>query len=142
MTLVESALVICVCLLVIVGILEYARYLLTLQVVENAAREGARYAVVNTASATTSQVQDYVDSCLVGLSPTQLQGYSKTTSITVFRADPSTGAALGGSWSDASFGQAIAVKITGNYQPILPAFLFLGATIPIQAQAQMYSEAN
>src|SRR5829696_7424140 len=46
-TLVESALVIAVFLLVLFGIFEYCRFLMVLHVTNNAARDGARFASVN-----------------------------------------------------------------------------------------------
>jgi hypothetical protein len=46
-TLVESALLLSIFLLFLLGVLEYSRYLLMLHVVTNAARDGGRYAAVN-----------------------------------------------------------------------------------------------
>jgi Flp pilus assembly protein TadG len=151
-TLVETVLVMSVFLLFVFGILEYGRFIMTRQVLENAAREGARYAVVNTQGATTADVQDRVDQMLAGQG-VQLAGYNKTTSVQVFKADPATLAPLDAnnnvvaSWTlapftNAQFGQGIAVRVTGNYNPVLPSFLFMGNTIPLQATCLMYSEAN
>src|SRR5262249_60342129 len=102
------------------GVLGHGRYGRPLQRWHHAAREGARYAVVHTNDATTSQVQDATDAALAG-EGVQLQGYNKTVNITVYKADPATGANLG-TWSDAKFGESIAVQISGTYPPILPAF--------------------
>src|SRR4029079_17974059 len=44
---VETALVLPLALLFLFGIIEYSRFVMTLQVVTNAAREGARYAVTH-----------------------------------------------------------------------------------------------
>jgi Flp pilus assembly protein TadG len=139
-TVVESAFVLSLALLFILGIFEYCRYLFVLQLAENAVREGARYAVVNTQTASTAQVQAVVDSYLAGQG-VQLQNYDKTTSIQVFRADPATGSNLG-AWTDASFGDGIGVVLTGTYRPALPSFLFMGNTISIQTESVMLSEAN
>jgi Flp pilus assembly protein TadG len=133
------ALVISAALLFILGIFEYCRYLFVLELANNAVREGARYAVVHTQDATTAQVQGVVDSYLAGQG-VQLQGYSMTSSIQVFQADPATGANVG-AWTDAAFGQGIAVVLTGNYQPAVP-FLLMGNTVPVRAEAVMASEAN
>jgi Flp pilus assembly protein TadG len=152
MTIVETALIISVFLLFLFGILEYGRLVMTQQVLANAAREGARYAVVSTQSAATSDVQNYVDQWLAG-EGVQLQNYNKTTSIQVFKADPVTLNPLDASnnvvspwtsapFTNAAFGQAVAVRISGNYTPVLPSFLYLGNTIPLQATCVMYSEAN
>lgn len=140
MQLVEAAFVMSICLLFIMGIMEYGRLMMTKQVLDNAAREGARYAVVNTYSGTTSQVQNVVDACMAGQGG-QLSGYSKAGSITVYKADPSTGNNIG-TWTDAKFGEAIGVKITGTYQPVLPIFVFLPGNITLSGQCVMRSEAN
>ena len=47
MTLVESTLVLMVFLMLLFGIFEYCRFLMVLHITNNAARDGARYAVVN-----------------------------------------------------------------------------------------------
>lgn len=134
LTLVETAIVISLVFMVIFGIYEYGRFVMARQVVQNAAREGARLAVVNTNTLTEADIQNRVSSYLVG------QQLSNTT-IQVYWADPTTGNNLG-VWTDASFGQGIAVQVNGDYQPILPSLLFMSATIPVQVRAVMYSEAN
>src|SRR5262245_22303160 len=92
-TLVETAFVLSIFLLVILGICEYGRFLMTLELLKHAAREGARYASVHTNDATTADVQNRVDQALGGQGG-QLQGYDKRTSIQVFKGDPATGANL------------------------------------------------
>src|SRR5262249_7480017 len=104
------------------------------------AREGARYAVVHTNDGTTAQVQNVTDAALAGLGG-ELQGYSKTSNITVFKADPTTGANVG-NWTDARFGESIGVKITGTYQPIMPAFLQMSNSMSVTTTCIMRSEAN
>jgi Flp pilus assembly protein TadG len=152
MTTVETALVVSVCLLFVFGILEYGRYVMTRQILENAAREGARYAVVNTQNGTTSDVQNRVNQMLAGQG-VQLSDYNQATSIQVFKADPATLSPLDAnnsvvaSWTqapftNATFGQGIAVRITGTYTPVLPSFLYMGQTMPVQATCVMHSEAN
>ena len=139
-TLVESAFVMSLALLFFFGILEHARYVMTLQLLNNAAREGARYAVVHTHDGTTAQVQDVTDAALGGQGQ-QMQSYSKTTNITVFKADPVTGTSTG-VWTDAKFGESIEVKISGTYTPILPVFLQMSSTMQVQGICIMRSEAN
>jgi Flp pilus assembly protein TadG len=58
---VESALVLSVFLLLLFGMFEYCRFLMVLQVSTNAARSGARYAVVNTDKPATFNAADYTD---------------------------------------------------------------------------------
>lgn len=138
-TVVETALVISLCLLFLFGIFEYGRFLMVSNLMDNAVQEGARYAVVHTYDATTSDIQNRVDQALAGQS-VQLQGYNKSSSIQVFWAD-ANGNNLG-PWTDAPFGEYIAVRITGTYRPTLPSFLLMNSTFPVQAQVQMCSEAN
>jgi Flp pilus assembly protein TadG len=153
MTVVEMALVLSIALLFLFGILEYGRYLMLLHTTNNAAREGARYAVVHTGDGTTlSQVVGVVNAKMAGVNA-QIQGYN----VNVFTADPSgiynssTGTAIyppnlyplaGSSWNSATYGSPIVVQITGTYQPILPSFLFLNSSLPVNVTAMMNSEAN
>jgi Flp pilus assembly protein TadG len=152
-TIAEMAFVLSIALLFLFGILEYGRYLMVLHTTNNAAREGARYAVVHTGDGTTlSQVVAVVKDKMAGVD-SQISGYTAN----VFSADPSgiydntKGTAIypptiqtlsGSSWNSATYGSPIVVQITGTYQPILPSFLFMGATLPIQVTAMMNSEAN
>jgi Flp pilus assembly protein TadG len=150
--LVEFALVATLFFLFIFGILEYSRLVMTLEVLQNAAREGARFAAVHTHDKTTSDVQNVVDQRLGGMG-IQLQGYNKTTSIEVYTADQATGNPVDqngnvvGSWTlapftNARFGQPIAVRISGTYKPILPTFLMLPSSLNIKTRYLMQSEAN
>ena len=50
----------------LLGLFDFSRVIMIRQLVTNAAREGCRYAVVNTSTATTSQVQTYVTNYLCG----------------------------------------------------------------------------
>lgn len=61
MTVVETALVLGVFLMLLFGIFEYCRFLMVLHVTNNAARDGARYAVVNLNRPSTFDTTDYVD---------------------------------------------------------------------------------
>jgi Flp pilus assembly protein TadG len=60
-TIVESALVLSVFLMLLFGMFEYCRFLLVLQVSNNAARGGARYAVVNLDKPSTFNTTNYTD---------------------------------------------------------------------------------
>ncbi|MEI7685221.1 MAG: TadE family protein [Planctomycetota bacterium] len=135
-TLVELAVVISIFFLFLFGILEYARLVFVRQVIVNAAREGARYAVVNVVDSTVvSDTTAYVKTRMAGLD-------TKTTyyNCQVYLSD-STGKNIGAA-GDAAFGQYIAVQIDYDYTPITPNFLFLNNTIRITARDLMYSEAN
>ncbi|HXG11322.1 MAG TPA: TadE/TadG family type IV pilus assembly protein [Gemmataceae bacterium] len=152
-TVVEMALIAPIVLLLVFGILEYGRFLMTRQVLEHAAREGARYAVVHTYDKTTVNIQDVTFGALSGLD-SQLEGFNKTSDIQVYRAAANGSPVNPGNtwdhasnnWKDALFGELVAVRVTGKYKPILPSFLFMvvdaSGTIPIQVTSVMYSEAN
>jgi Flp pilus assembly protein TadG len=134
-TTVEMALVLPICLMFMFGLFDFCRLLMVRQVVDNAAREGARFATVSTATVTTSAVQTVVQNFLAG----QLPGSSAT--IQVYLVNPATGANLG-DWTTAQLGQAIAVQVTASYAPMLSNFSFLPSSVPVNATAIMRSEAN
>jgi Flp pilus assembly protein TadG len=160
LTIVESTFVLSICLLFLFGIFEYGRYMMLLQVMTNAAREGARFAAVTTNDANanpTLDVQTYTLQSLAGqdgqLTGTNGASFDSTTQIQVYRCDPTTFVPVDASgnavsdwtqapYTNAGFGQTIAVTIRGNFTPALPNFLLMGTSIPIQTTAIMYSEAN
>lgn len=138
-SIVEAALVISIALLFMFGIFEYCRFIFLLQVSENAAREGARFAIARTADGTTlADVQNYVTSKMAGRN-TDLSGYA----VVVENVDPNTGVPIvGANWNDAPFGGAIRVRVTGTYNPMLPTMLKTQTSIQIRATSMMSSEAN
>lgn len=133
---VEMAAVVSVFLVLLFGIMEYCRFLFFRQLITNAAREGARYAVVNTVDTTVvTDTQAWVQKYMSGFD-TKLTGYK----CDVYLAD-STGANIGAA-GDAQFGQYVAVDVQCSYSPILPSFLFMGSSYTIRSKSLMYSEAN
>jgi hypothetical protein len=62
MAIVETVLVLAVFLLLLFGLFEYCRFLMVLHVANNAARDGARYAVVNISKPSNFDTTDYTDS--------------------------------------------------------------------------------
>lgn len=81
--------------------------------------------------------------------PTGAVGGTAQCMIEVFPCDPTqiqppnpvvTPKAGYTSWNDASFGDRIAVRVSGTYKPVLPNFLLMGATIPVKAVVTMGSE--
>ena len=60
-TIVESALVLAIFLALLFGLFEYCRFLMTLHVTQNAARDGARYAVVNLSKPGNFDTTDFTD---------------------------------------------------------------------------------
>jgi len=126
----------------ILAIFEYGRYIFTVQLFNNAAREGTRYAVAHLQPVTlggvtygnaTSDVTSHVTGVTAGIT-------LASQNIQVIASDD-----LGnnlGTWNSAQPGQCVTVKITGNYQVGVLAFLRLPSTIPVTAQATMDVEAN
>lgn len=156
-TTVEVALVLTVFLMFLFGIFEYCRFLFMLQTTTNAARDGARYASVNVGKPSTfpdtaffdgvktwPSIKEFVDDKM-GNAKDQIDGYT----VDVFPCDmaqlsatpPTTvpkPAAV--AWNDATFGERIAVKISGNYTPFLPNLLLMASTIPVNIVVTMGSE--
>ena len=133
-TIVETALVLNVCLMFLLGLFDFSRVIMVQQLVINAAREGCRYAVVSTSTATTSQVQTYVTNYLCGQQINNLV-------INVYEADPTTGANIG-AWTNAGLSNSIGVQITGTINTVTPTFSMLPSSLPVQATCIMASEGN
>ena len=141
-TLVETALVLSALIILLLAIMEYSRFIMIQQVVENATREGAHLTSsadgsdsTNYSYQTTSSIQAAVTNAMGGQAVT-LSGLS----IQVYLAD-SSGNNIG-SWSDAQVGQNIAVEVTGTYAPILPSLGLLPSTITVHSKCVMYSEGD
>lgn len=134
----ETALVINVLLLGVLGVFEYGRLVMLRQLMQNAAREGARLAVVGTAASpeiTTAQIQNTVISYLAGQSLSNL-------TVQVYQADPTTGANVG-VWNQAPYGSPIAVQINATYVPVIPTtFGIVPNPMPMKAVSMMLNEAN
>jgi Flp pilus assembly protein TadG len=140
--LVEAALVLPIVLMFVFGILEYGRYVMMLQILTNAAREGARYAMIHPQPVTvggttygnaTSDVTTIINKALAGQS---LQGQT----VSIYASD-SLGNNIG-NWSDAETGESVCVSITGTYKAIIPTFLRMPSSISVTAKSVMRSEAN
>jgi Flp pilus assembly protein TadG len=139
---VEATFVLSICLLFLFGIFEYGRFLMTVQLLENACREGARNAVAHTNTATTASVQAVVQASLASQG-TNIDDLSVTVSGVVLRAvrpGENVGDPLA-DWTTASTTDGIAVAASGTYTPVLSTLLSM-PTIPVSAQAVMYSEGN
>jgi Flp pilus assembly protein TadG len=139
-TIVEMAFVLSICILMLFGILEYARYLFFMHVATNATAAGARYAVVHTGDGTTlAQVQAQVNNIMTGQ-----QSYVSGYTVNVFAAQvgvsPPTVVA-GSNWNDPQFGAGICVQITGTYSFAAASLLGI-SSLPISVSAVMTSEAN
>jgi len=132
---VEAAMVLPMTLLFMFGIIEYGRYVMTLQIVTSAARAGARYALSHVQSVSlngvtygnaTTDVQNVVNTYLAGQS-------LSSQSVQVFES--STTGTNTGTWTSATAGQSICVQITGNYIPIISKYLYLPTSIPVSVKS-------
>lgn len=133
----ETAIVINILVVLLLGVMEYGRLIMTKQLMNNAAREGARLAVVNTDSASTvtrSQIQSTVTTFMAG------QSYNNLN-IQVFQADPVTGANVG-TWNTTAFGSNIAVQVDLDFTPVFPIYGGLPGAIHLTSRSMMRSEAN
>lgn len=137
-TTVELSVVIGVTLLLLFGIFEYARYTHLLEVTNNAAREGARFAVVRTGDGTTEA--DIVAEVNRRMAGRQKEFNNFTVEVT--SVDPDTGETTGDEWHETAFGNAIAIRITGQYKPLLPDFLYTSNVINFDVTHMMASESN
>jgi Flp pilus assembly protein TadG len=141
-TAVEAALVLPIVIVFLFGILEYGRYVMTLQVLTNAAREGAHYALTHTQPVTISGVTyNNTTSDVTNIINKALGGQVLTGQVVQIYAADSVGNNVG-SWTATQVGQSVCVRITGNYRVILGNMLHLPTNIPIVAQAVMRSESN
>jgi len=130
------------------GILEYGRYVMTMQVLTNAAREGARYALTHTQPVTvanpvggglttygnaTTDVTNVINKALGGQS---LVGQT----VQIYLSD-SLGNNIG-NWNNAQAGNLVCVRISGNYRVLLGTMLYLPTNIPVSVRSAMRSESN
>lgn len=132
-TLVEMSIVLMLAMTVIMAILEYGRYIMVRQLVDNAARSGARMAAVSTNNQNLSPVTSLVNQ--------QLAGQVSNHTTDVYWCDGSTGASKG-TWYLAPYGEGIAVKVTTSYTPMVPTFGILPSPMTITSTSIMRSEAN
>ena len=146
------------------GILEYGRYLFMLHLTTNAARDAARFAVVHTGGGTmagepaTVSLADIQAVATTGMFNGQAYGtgmcgmQGNITGYTVeayaipdssyYLTTPDLSPTGKPAWDTAQFQQRIAVRISGNYQPILPGFLGMSTSSPFSVIVVCGSEAN
>lgn len=136
---VETAFVLIIAFMFVFGVIEYARLLWFYNTAYAAAREGARYASVRTGDGTTTAtVKARVDTVMGG-AQNQLTGYA----VNVSNYNPSTNAVISSTWTDAPFGGAICVQITGTFKFFLPGLMqFAGSSLSVDVKCIINSEAN
>ena len=144
-TIVEMAIVLSITFTLIFAIYDYCRYFMLSQLVNNAAREGARQAVATTNTQSTSTIQNTVITYLAGQSLKNTSGTTlKASDVTVQQVNPVTGVATSpdSNWYDAAFGSSIMVQVNARFTPFFPSLGFLPTSVPLQGTAIMSSEAN
>jgi Flp pilus assembly protein TadG len=138
---VEMALVLPIVLLFMFGIFEYGRYFMTMQLLNNAAREGARYAIAHLQPVTigsttygnaTSDVTNVINGVTAGVT-------LNNQNVNVYASDAQGNNV--GTWTGAIAGQSVTVEITGNFQFMGVPFLGLGS-VPVDIKSAMDAEAN
>jgi Flp pilus assembly protein TadG len=132
-TAVETALVILPMVMFIFGIYEYGRLLMDWNLLNNAAREGCRYALANNTSTTiANDVQTVVTNYMAGRDA----GFSNfTVSVTGTHAGASTAV------NNLVAGDPITVTVTGNYKllKIIP-FNVLPSSLALTSSVTMICE--
>jgi Flp pilus assembly protein TadG len=131
---VETALVLSTLFFLIFMIFEHGRLLMTRQLLQNAAREGARQALSGTNTKIDSDITAVVNGYVSGIGLTNVVVQAYTTDA--------TGNNLG-DFTNAGFGSLIAVQVDANYHMMLPNFFHPSTnTFPLHVKSTMSSEAN
>jgi Flp pilus assembly protein TadG len=157
-TSVEFALVCSVFALFLFALFEWGHYIMVRHLVNNAVREGARQAAVNssfsydpatqTFAPQTLATTDIQNTVLNYLATQQLNSATtgqplQASDVQVIVVDPTTCQPVPGSnWNGAQFEQGVAVSLNCTYTPILPGLGFLTNNCPITITCVMGSEAN
>jgi Flp pilus assembly protein TadG len=129
---VETAIVLSAFVVLTFGIFEYGRILMIRQLLQNAAREGGRQAMIGTSTKSTANIQTVVTNFLVGAPATNVN-------IQVYATDSSGNNA--GAWTGATFGNGIAVQVNADVPALLPTLGLLSNTLHLQVKSIVSSEA-
>ncbi len=141
-TLVETAFVALTCFTFMFAIFEYGRYVFVRQVMENAARSGARVAVVEA----TSYIDSTTANSDVGTAITTAMANAPVQNMnwTAYQCDSSGNNT--GDWTTTQFGNDMAVQIDADLPLLFPLYNFIkpssSNTIHITVKVMMRSEAN
>ncbi|MBL8822383.1 MAG: pilus assembly protein [Planctomycetia bacterium] len=150
----EMAFMLPLVLLFLFAILEYGRYVMTRNQLENAVREAARVAAARTNDRTTAEITAIVNNYMA-LYNVQVS----SPVVAVFKADPVTKTPLDANdiptvianapFNNAKFGQGICVQVTGTYNTLFGGIALnqqtsarIGASFPVNVFSIMYSEGN
>ena len=139
-TAVEMAFALPVFLLFLFAIFEYSRYFMVRHVMDAAAQEGCRFAVVQGSTATVAQVNAIVTTRM-----TPILGFltGNTFTTDIHWIDSKAGNAIKYPYTNAPFGESVGVKVTAGFRPALPRMFFAGTTsINVTSATYMLSEGN
>jgi Flp pilus assembly protein TadG len=149
---VEFAVVAPVVLFLLLGIFEFCRLLMVKQLVENATREGTRYAVARTDTLQTNatidtikaQVTNYLAQAGFNLTNIQIQIYKCNQAGEPLDLNSAVvgNISQAASWDQTRFGDYICVSLSGIFQPIVPSFLNMAPDMTVSATVIMCSEGN
>jgi Flp pilus assembly protein TadG len=132
----EVAITLNVLLILVAGIFEHGRIIMVRQLMQNAAREGARQAIVNSTTMNTTAIQALVTQKLVN---------SPLTSPTINGTQTdASGTDIAAPWTSSTFGNGIAVQVSGNYQRLsaLSGLILVPSPMPLRARSIAYCETN
>lgn len=140
---VEMAFILPMFLSFLFGIVEYGRLVMMLQLITNAAREGARVAAFSVGTnITTAQIQTIVQNSMAGFS-------IQNQTISVYKYNPSNPADQTQSWTTAqAFTDEVAVQVSGTFTSMLPLYeinplsIVLPQSVPIQITSIMEAESG
>ena len=133
-TLVESAFTLNIFFLLMFGTFEFGRLMMIRHLLDNAARGAARQAASGTYDVATTTIQQTATNLLVG------QPFATGPTVQVFKADIDGNNI--GAWTDAKFGERIAVQIDVTYKPMVPTLGIVSSTVPLRSKAIMRSEGD
>jgi Flp pilus assembly protein TadG len=141
-TVVEFAAVAIIFCFFLFGILEYSLFLYTYDVMQNAAREGTRYAVVNGEDGNlVADTQAYVQTLMMGLDKSNTN-YSCNVYLSDVNGNNINSSNPVANATTAQFGQPICVQISLTYKPITPALFLPASSFTMQTMCYMSSEGN
>jgi Flp pilus assembly protein TadG len=123
---VETGLVLLPMTIFLCGLFEYSRLIMDWNVLNNAAREGCRYALVNNTSSTVSTDVTTIVTNFMGNETANFTGFT----VTVSGTHQGTATAV----NNLVAGDLITVKVTGQYQ-----FLKIIPVVPIPASLTITS---
>lgn len=129
----ETALTLLIFISLLMGVFECGRVLMYRHLLAHAARDAARQAVAGTPDRSLSEIQAEAQQGLAGFG-------NGTTEVSVYRAS-STGENQG-TWSDAGFGEGIAVHLEMSIQPLIPGLSLLSEPIRVRATSIQRSEGE